>query len=93
MNQNGKFSGLWTSLDPARADSVSIMTIGRLALDFVGVMRACLLAGAAAWSLWLSWLVCRHYGASLPRRIASVAAVACAVMVGTVNWIALFWIW
>lgn len=73
--------------------TVTMLRAEGLALDFVGVMRACLLAGAAAWSLWLSWLVCRHYGASLPRRIAAVAAVACGVMVGTANWIALFWIW
>jgi|CXWL01.1.fsa_nt_gi hypothetical protein len=64
-----------------------------LALDFVGFMRACLLAGAAAWSLWLSWLVCRHYGVLLPCLIAAVAAVAFAVTVGTANWILQFWIW
>jgi polyferredoxin len=62
-----------------------------LALDFVGALRAALLIGAGAWSLWLGWRISMLYTPSPFRRMAAMAPLALAVAAACGSWVTLFW--
>jgi polyferredoxin len=75
------------------AVTVTLLRSEGLPLDFVGALRALLLAGASFWTGWLGWKVSGVYARSVTRRAAATAAVLAACAVGGANWVLLFWIW
>ena len=60
-------------------------------LAFVGPLRAALLVGAGAWSLWLGWRIAGLYGKTSSHRIAALLPLAIAVVVSGASWGTLFW--
>lgn len=62
-------------------------------LDFVGPLRAAMLAGAAAWSLWLGWRITGSYAGGRTRQLLAMLPLAAAVAAGTAVWASLFWSW
>lgn len=82
----GVFLGLsMTTLSMLRHEGV--------ALPWVGTARALLLAGAAAWSLWLAWRCTARYGASIPRRLAALVPMAVGALLIAGGWGLLFFWW
>ena len=73
------------------AQTVTILRGEGLALDFVGVLRAALLAGASFWSLLLAWQITGVHTAAPLRRAASMLPLGLAVVVASASWAALFW--
>ena len=73
------------------AQTVTLLRGAGLALDFVGVIRAGLLAGASAWSLLLAWQITGIHTAASLRRVASMLPLGLAVAVAAAGWAALFW--
>jgi polyferredoxin len=76
---------------------LSALTVNALRFEGVSIpwlspLRLALLAGAAAYSLWLSWSIAGRY-AEGARRIAAVAPMAAAVGLVLWGWCLLFWIW
>jgi hypothetical protein len=71
--------------------TVSMLRSEGLALDFVGPLRAALLIGASAWSLWLGWRVAASYAPGLISLIASMLPLALAVLLSGASWATLFW--
>jgi hypothetical protein len=61
------------------------------ALDFVGALRAFLLAGASIWSLWLGWKIVGLYVKAYARRIVAMLPFSLAVAVSCASWATLFW--
>ena len=62
-----------------------------LALDFVGALRAFLLAGAGIWSLWLGWRIAGLYAKAAAYRIVAMLPIGLGVGVGCAIWATLFW--
>ena len=82
----GVFLGLsMTTLSMLRHEGV--------ALPWVGTARALLLAGAAAWSLWLAWRCTARYGASTTRRLAALVPMAVGALLIAGGWGLLFFWW
>lgn len=71
--------------------TVTMLKAEGLALDFVGTLRALLLAGASLWSLVLGWQIAGLYAKAGTVRIASMLPFTIAVAVGCVSWASLFW--
>jgi len=90
-----------TLIPPAAAGvflGLSALTVSQLRMDGIVVplvdeIRAAILAGAVAWSLYLAWRVTDLYGASFGRRLAAMLAMAGALAVTSTGWVLLFWIW
>lgn len=70
--------------------TVTMLRAEGLTLDFVGALRAFLLAGASLWSLWLGWQIAGLY-AEASRRIVAMLPFSLAVAVSCVTWFTLFW--
>ena len=60
-------------------------------LGLVGPLRAMMLAGASAWSLWLAYRIASLQAAGVPRRILAMIPIALAVAASAAVWAALFW--
>ncbi|MBX9741458.1 MAG: 4Fe-4S binding protein [Beijerinckiaceae bacterium] len=71
--------------------TVTMLRAEGLALDFVGFLRAALLAGAFFWSAWLAWQVAGLYAHTRLRRVVATLAAAGAAGVGAASWALLFW--
>jgi hypothetical protein len=71
--------------------TVTMLRAEGLALGFVGILRAAIIAGAGLWSIALAWRVAGLYAAPGPRRIGATAAMALAAGVGCASWALLFW--
>jgi polyferredoxin len=71
--------------------TVTMLRAEGLALDFIGVLRALLLAGSGIWSLWLSWRIANRYAKSVLAQVLATAFMAGAVTVGCYAWATLFW--
>jgi polyferredoxin len=73
--------------------TVTMLRAEGFATGFVGSLRAILLGAAALWSVQLAWKITGLTPIGLGRRLASVASIAGAVLVGVASWSVLFWIW
>jgi len=62
-----------------------------LTLDFVGALRAFLLAGASIWSLWLGWQIAGLYAGARAHHIIAMLPFSLAVAVSCASWATLFW--
>lgn len=71
--------------------TVTMLKAEGLALDFVGLLRAFVLAGASIWSLWLGWRIAGLYAKASARRLVSMLPFGLAVAVGAASWASLFW--
>lgn len=71
--------------------TVTMLRAEGLALDFVGAIRAMLLASAGVWSLALGWQIAGLYIKASGIRIVSMLPIAVAVGVGCASWASLFW--
>lgn len=71
--------------------TVTMLRAEGLALDFVTALRAALLVGASAWSLWLVWLIAAKYARSRSSQAAAMLPLALAVAVSCASWATLFW--
>ena len=71
--------------------TVTMLRNEGFALDFVGPLRAALLIGAGAWSLWLGWQIAARYTGVAIRRVAAMLPLALAVAASCASWAALFW--
>lgn len=77
---------------------LSALTINLLKNEGIPVfwandVRLLLLTGANVWSLWLANGICRHYAASLPRHLQSIAAFCLSLALVDYAWALMFWIW
>jgi polyferredoxin len=78
--------------------TVTLLRDEGLRLAWVGSLRACLLAGASLWSLWLGW---RVIGGWTPddghrralRHLTATGVFAGAVALAAGSWAILFWVW
>ncbi|MCC6947356.1 MAG: 4Fe-4S binding protein [Bradyrhizobiaceae bacterium] len=100
VRSSARFHHLAQSLIPLAACGVflglSSLTVTMLhnegfALDFVGPLRAVLLVGAGAWSLWLGWQIAALYARGAMRRVAAMLPLALAVALTGASWATLFW--
>ncbi len=73
--------------------TVTILRSEGLELNFVGMLRIAMLAGASLWSLWLGWQIAARYSDSLARRAGALLGLAVAIAIGDLSWALLFWIW
>ncbi len=64
-----------------------------LRLAWVGPARLVLLLGASVWALWLANAIARRYASSPLRRMLAIFCIGCAVGVGNMSSILLFWGW
>jgi polyferredoxin len=71
--------------------TVTMLHAEGLALDFVGALRALLLAGAGIWSLWLGWKIVGLYAEARAHRIVAMLPFGLAVAVSCASWATLFW--
>lgn len=71
--------------------TVSLLRTEGVILPWVPELRAALLAGAWAWSLWLAGRILQRERASRPRRIAAVTSMAAAASAAVGPWVLLFW--
>ena len=71
--------------------TVTMLRAEGLALGFVDVLRAGVLAGAALWTVWLAWGIAGRYAGSLVSRTGAVAAIGLASAIGVYVWAGLFW--
>ena len=71
--------------------TVTMLKAEGITLAGVNVVRAGLLAGAAAWCLTLGWQIAAFHGVALARRVASMVPLALAVAIGVFAWGSLFW--
>jgi DNA-binding transcriptional regulator of glucitol operon len=60
-------------------------------LNFIGALRALMLGGAAAWSLWLGFRIARLYSADASRRLMAMLPLIAAVGTSGAVWATLFW--
>ena len=73
------------------AITVTMLRAEGAELDFVGPLRAGLLAGAALWSGWLAWRIAGLTAGGL-RRAAATGLVSTACLFAAAGWAALFWV-
>ena len=71
--------------------TVTMLHAEGFALDFVGALRAFLLAGASIWSLWLGWKIVGLYEKAYAHRIVAMLPFSLAVAVSCASWATLFW--
>ena len=71
--------------------TVTLLRQEGLDLGLVGPLRAMMLAGASAWSLWLAYRIVSLQAAGVPRRILAMLPIALAVAASAAVWAALFW--
>jgi polyferredoxin len=71
--------------------TVTMLRAEGFTLDFVGVLRAAMLCGAALWCLVLAWEIAGQYTRSAVLRCASLGIFVAAVAVSTASWASLFW--
>ncbi len=71
--------------------TVTMLHAEGLTLDFVGALRAFLLAGASIWSLWLGWKIVGLYAEAYAHRIVAMLPFGLAVAVSCASWATLFW--
>lgn len=71
--------------------TVSLLRHDGFALDFIDTLRAVMLAGAAAWSLWLGWRIAGLYAGNQVRRLAALLPLGAGVALCTFTWATLFW--
>ncbi len=71
--------------------TVTMLRAEGFALDFVGLLRAALLCGAALWSLMLAWQIAGLYTRSAVVRCATLGVFGAAVAVSAASWATLFW--
>lgn len=74
------------------AQTVNLLRAEGLALPWVNDARTAALAFAGAWSLHLIWRVAGRYRQGV-ERIWATGLATVSVVVGTVPWVLLFWIW
>ncbi|KIZ43089.1 membrane protein, partial [Rhodopseudomonas palustris] len=70
--------------------TVSLLRNDGLVFGFVEPLRAAMLIGAGAWSLWLGWQISGLYAAPA-RRIAAMVPLLVAVSLSAAVWARLFW--
>lgn len=71
--------------------TVTLLRHDGFALAFVGPLRAALLLGAVAWSLWLGWRIAALYTGSVMRRATAMLPLALALGLSAGTWASLFW--
>jgi hypothetical protein len=71
--------------------SVTLLRNDGFDLGFIAVLRAAMLIGAAAWSLWLGWRITGLYAGGTVKRIAATTLLALAVATSATLWATLFW--
>jgi hypothetical protein len=74
------------------ANTVTLLRGEGVAIPMLQDLRAALIAGAAAWSVWLAWRIARTWGPGF-RRLAPTGAVAVCSVLAASCWVTLFWIW
>jgi len=72
--------------------TVTLLGQNGIVVDFVGALRAAMLIGAAAWSLWLGWRIAGLTGGTR-RRLAAMPPLLAAVAISSAIWASLFWRW
>ncbi|WP_084572979.1 4Fe-4S binding protein [Methylocapsa aurea] len=75
------------------AMTVTFLRAEGASLGFVGLLRGGLLAGAALWSIGLSWRIAGLRTRHAPRRFLATAWIALAASIGVGSWVLLFWVW
>ncbi|MCG6204488.1 4Fe-4S binding protein [Rhodopseudomonas sp. HC1] len=70
--------------------TVTLLGQNGIFLDFVAGLRATMLIGAAAWSLWLGWRIAGIYAGGR-RRVAAMLPLAIGVTAAAAVWASLFW--
>jgi hypothetical protein len=73
--------------------TVTLLHSEGFGLSFVPFLRLTLLAGAAAWSLYLAWKIAEFYSRSRFRRAAATLLFGTAVALGVGSWLVLFFVW
>ena len=73
--------------------TVTMLRAEGLTLDFIGAIRAFLLASASGWSLWLGWQIAGLYVQSYAYRITAMLPFSLAVAISCASWATLFWHW
>ena len=100
--QKQRFHHLSQALIPVAGCSaflgLSMLTISLLKSEGIPVfwandVRLMLLIGANLWSFRLAYGISGIYGASLPRRLHSIAAFTVALALVDYTWALMFWIW
>jgi polyferredoxin len=71
--------------------TVTMLKAEGLTFWFVGFLRAALLLGSGAWSLWLGWRISGVYRKDIASRAVAMAPMALAVAIGCYSWATLFW--
>jgi len=71
--------------------TVTMLRNEGMELGFVGPLRAAVLIGAGAWSLWLGWQIAARYSAIAVRRVTAMGPLALAVATSCTSWAMLFW--
>lgn len=75
------------------ATTVNLLRGEHLPVYWANPVRAALLTATTLWSLWLGWRVTGQHGASMVRRLASMAGVIAALALVNGLWLLMFWIW
>jgi polyferredoxin len=71
--------------------TVTMLHAEGLTLNFVGALRAFLLASTGIWSLWLGWQIAGLYAEAYAHRIVAMLPFGLAVAVSCASWATLFW--
>lgn len=71
--------------------TVSLLRHDGFTIAWVQPLRALLIAGASAWSLWLCWRIAARQGAPMLRRMAAMIPIATGVALSAAVWAGLFW--
>lgn len=72
--------------------SVTLLRGEGWALQWIGLARLLLLAGACLWSVWLGWRVTGLSTTGIKQGLATVC-IALAASVSVAGWALLFWVW
>ncbi|MBS0643413.1 MAG: 4Fe-4S binding protein [Acetobacteraceae bacterium] len=74
------------------ANTVTLLKADGIMVPLLQDLRAGLIAGGAAWSVWLAWRITAKW-TSGARQLPPVAAVALCTVIAAYGWVTLFWIW